>query len=435
MTPPLHVLIATLGSAGDIHPFLALGQALHARGHRVTVLCPEVFGPLVQQAGLGFGAMGSTAQYEAVTQEPDLWDVRKGFGVIWRHLREGLRLLPDHVQALPPDEPLLLVCHPLALASADLCRAQRPGLRIVGAYLAPQNLRTVHHPLTLGPLAVPAWVPMAWRRWAWRRIDQQLIDPLTVPDLNALRRECGLPPIAHFVAHLQAVPDLTATLFAPWFGPAQPDWPQPRVEGGFLLYDRPSHAALSPELQRFLAAGPPPLVFTPGTGHRHAAGYFRAALQAVQALGRRAVFLTGHPEQLPAALPPEVLAQAYASFRSLLPQAAALVHHGGIGSTAEALRAGVPQLVVPFAHDQFDNARRVRALGVGDALPARHASPARLRRRLQALLDRPDLAAHCATLAAQAATDRPLPRLCDAIEALARVQPGEARLKCGGEAS
>lgn len=424
MRPPLHVLIATLGSAGDIHPFLALGQALQARGHRVTVLSPEVFGPVVGQAGLGFVAMGSTAEYEAVTQEPALWDARQGFGIIWRHLRPGLRRLHDHVQALPADERLLLLCHPLALPSADLCRALRPGLPIVGAYLAPQNLRTVHDPLTLGPLAVPAWVPMAWRRWAWRRIDRQLLDPLTVPDLNALRGECGLPPIVHFGAHLLAVPDLTVTLFPPWFGPTQPDWPRPLVEGGFLLYDRPDAAGLSPQLLRFLADGPPPVVFTPGTGHRHAARYFKAALQAVLAMGRRAVFITGHPQQLPAALPPTVLAQTYASFRSLLPQAAALVHHGGIGTTAEALRAGVPQLVVPFAHDQFDNARRVRALGVGDVLPARRAGPDRLRRRLQALLDRPDRMARCATLASHAAADRPLPRLCDAIEVLARVQPG-----------
>lgn len=436
MTPPLHVLIATLGSAGDLHPFLALGRALHARGHRVTLLGPEVFGPLVAQAGLGFVALGSTAEYEAVTQEPALWDARQGFGIIWRHLRPGLARLHDHVQALPADERLLLLRHPLALPSADLCRALRPGLPIVGAYLAPQNLRTVHHPLTLGPLAVPAWVPMAWRRWAWRRIDQQLLDPLTVPDLNALRRARGLPPIVHFGAHLLAVPDLTVTLFPPWFGPTQPDWPQPLVEGGFLLYDRPGTSQLASPLQQFLAAGPPPLVFTPGTGHRHAAGYFRAALQAVQALGQRAVFVTGHPEQLPPGLPPTVMAQTYVSFRALLPRAAALVHHGGIGTTAEALRAGVPQLVLPFAHDQFDNARRVRALGVGDALPTGRASPARLRRRLQALLARPQLAARCATLAAvQAAAEAPLPRLCDAIESLMRVQAGDDPLKCDREAS
>jgi len=420
MKPPLHVLLATLGSAGDIHPFLALGQALHARGHRVTVLCPEVFGRLVQQAGLGVRAMGSRAEYEAVTQEPALWDARKGFGIIWRHLRPGLRRLHDTLQAMPADERLLLVAHPLALPSADLCRALRPGLPIVGAYLAPQNLRTVHHPLKLGPLAVPAWVPMAWRRWAWRRIDQQLIDPLTVADLNALRSPLGLPPIAHFVEHLQSVPDLSITLFAPWFGLAQPDWPQPLVEGGFLLYDRPDSAVLAPELQAFLAAGPAPVVFTPGTGHQHAAAYFRAALQAVQRLGRRALFITGHPEQLPAALPPTVLALPYVSFRALLPQAAALVHHGGIGTTAEALRAGVPQLVVPFAHDQFDNARRVQTLGVGDALLARRASAARLAQRLQALLASPTLPARCAEVAALAAAEQPLPRLCEAIEALAQ---------------
>lgn len=417
---PLHVVIATLGSAGDIHPFLALGQGLQARGHRVTVLCPEPFGPLVAQAGLGFGAMGSSAQYEAATQEPDLWHPRKGFEVVWRHTRDGLGLLAERLQALPAsDDPALLIAHPLALPAADLCRALRPGLPIVGAWLAPMNLRTVHDPLSLGPLAVPRWLPLALRRWAWRRIDAGLLDPVTVPDINARRQPAGLPAIGHFVEHLQAVPDLSLLLFPPWFGPTQPDWPRPLAEGGFLLYDRPGSGLLPPGLQDFLAAGAAPIVFTPGTGHRHAAAYFAAALQAVQALGRRAVFVTGHPAQLPAALPPTVIAPGYVSFRALLPQAAALVHHGGIGTTAEALRAGVPQLVVPFAHDQFDNARRVQALGVGDVLPAGRAGPRRLRNRLARLLADALRPARCRAVASRLAAADPLPALCDAIERLA----------------
>ncbi|MCR5869234.1 MULTISPECIES: glycosyltransferase [Aquincola] len=428
MNWPLRVLMATVGSAGDIHPFLALGQALQARGHRVTLACPEPFGPLVAEAGLGFVVMGSSAQYEAVTREPDLWHPRKGFEVVWRHTRAGLRLLHEHVQALPAaEQPDVLVAHPLALPAADLCRALRPGLPIAGTWLAPVNLRTVHDPLMLGPLAVPRWVPLALRRWAWRRIDAGLLDPTTVPDINRERSLLGLPAVAHFVAHLQSVPDLSLLLFPPWFGPTQPDWPRPLAEGGFLLYDRPGSGALAPDLQEFLAAGTAPVVFTPGTGHRHAAAYFAAALQAVQALGRRAVFVTGHPEQLPAALPPTVIAPGYVSFRALLPWAAALVHHGGIGTTAEALRSGVPQLVLPFAHDQFDNARRVQALGVGDALPAANATSRRLQQRLGRLLRAPGAAAHRAEVAARLAAADPLPGLCEAIEALARRLKSPAR--------
>lgn len=423
---PLNLLLATVGSAGDIHPFLALGGALRARGHRVTLACPEPFGPLVRQAGLEPCVMGTAAQYEAVTHEPDLWHPRKGFGVIWRHTRAGLRLLHDHVQALPAGEPALLVAHPLALPAADLCRALRPGLPIAAAWLAPTNLRTVHDPLSMGPLAVPRWVPLAWRRWAWRRIDARLLDPVTVADINAQRSALGLPPVVHFVDHLQSVADLSLLLFPPWFGPTQPDWPRPLAEGGFLLYDRPDTAALPPAVQHFLRAGEAPVVFTPGTGHRHAAGYFAAALHAVQALGRRAVFVTGHPEQLPAALPPTVIAPGYVSFRALLPQAAALVHHGGIGTTAEALRAGVPQLVLPFAHDQFDNARRVQALGVGRALPASRATAASLRGPLARLLADGPLAARCRAVAAHFAAADPLPGLCDAIERLARAGSSRA---------
>ena len=129
-----------------------------------------------------------------------------------------------------------------------------------------------------------------------------------------------------------------------------------------------------------------PLVFTHGTGNRQASTYFTHALEATQRLGMRAILLTPHRDQVQAQLPAGVLWQQYLPFSKLLPHAAALVHHGGIGTTAEAFRAGIAQLIVPLAYDQFDNGARVQALGAG--LVLRHAglSGRRLAARLHTLL-------------------------------------------------
>jgi rhamnosyltransferase subunit B len=164
---------------------------------------------------------------------------------------------------------------------------------------------------------------------------------------------------------------------------------------------------LSAPLEHFLTAGDAPIAFTPGTGHRHAARYFATALEVLRRSGRRGLFITPHAAQVPTDLSADVMWVAEAPFARLLPRLAALVHHGGIGTTAEALRAGVPQLVVPFAFDQFDNALRARRLGVAEVVLARRASVRRVRHALDRLLSSASVAQACREVAARVANGPP----------------------------
>lgn len=381
---PVHFVVVTIGSAGDLFPFMRMALALREKGQRVSMLGPEQHRPFVAGTGLPFHGLPAD---EAVLDHPDLWHPTRGLSVVWRATRPAMAQVPDFVAALPSGEQVVLLVHPLALPEADLCRARRPALRIAAVYLAPSNLPTVHDPLMLGPYRVPTWVPLDARRWLWRRIGDALINPVSLPDVNAARAGLGLAPVSDLIRHIAAVPDLSVTLFPDWFAPTQPDWPQPLVRTGFPLYDPSPEAAIALEVARFIEEGAPPSVFTPGTGNRQAAFYFRCALDACARRGLRAIFLTPHRAQLPAQLPSTVLWQEYVPLRALLPHVSALVHHGGIGTTAEALRAGTPQLVVPLAHDQFDNAARVAALGVGTSLRAARLSPGRLAAALGRVLD------------------------------------------------
>jgi rhamnosyltransferase subunit B len=378
---PVRFVVVTIGSAGDLFPFMRLALALREAGHSVTMLGPVQHAPYVEGAGLEFHGLPAD---EAVLDHPDLWHPTRGLAVVWRATRPAMAQVPAFVAALPQQERVVLLVHPLALPEADLCRAGRPGLKIAAAYLAPSNLPTVHDPLLLGPWRVPRWVPHGARRWLWRRLADALVNPVALPDVNAARAAHGLAPVADLVDYLVRVPDLSLTLFPEWFGPLQPDWPQPLLRAGFPLYDPSPQAELSPEVARFLAEGAPPVAFTPGTGNRQAADYFRCALDACARRGLRAILLTPHRGQLPAQLPTPVLWQDYVPLRVLLPHVSTLAHHGGIGTTAEALRAGTPQLVVPLAHDQFDNAARVVALGTGASVQAARLDA----RKLGAALDR-----------------------------------------------
>ena len=401
-----------IGSAGDLFPMLKVALALRERGHRISFLGPEQHRPYVEPAGLRFYGV---AVDEAVLDDPRLWDARHGFGVVWRATRGAAAALLDFVDALPTGEACVLLVHPLALPEADLCRAARPDIRIAAVYLAPSNLPTIHDPLMLGPVRVPRWVPLRARRWLWRRVGRQLVDPVVLPGVNRERRLRGMPPVRGALPYLFQVPDLSLALFPAWFAPTQPDWPKPLLRGDFPLFDPAPATPFSPELAAFLADGEAPVVFTPGTGNRQAAAYFRAALAAVVRLGRRAIFLTPHQHQVPPDLPASVLWQAYVPLRALLPDTAGLVHHGGIGTTAEGLRSGIPQLVVPFAHDQFDNAARVTALGVGSTLPAARLSAVRLQRHLRRLLSSRAIAVTSRAVATRFGASTGLDTICAAL--------------------
>ncbi|WP_426109998.1 glycosyltransferase [Massilia sp. PWRC2] len=404
-----------IGSAGDLFPMLKIALALRTRGHRISFLAPEQHRPYVEQAGLAFHGV---AVDEAVLDDPRLWHARHGFGVVWRATRGVAAALLPFVEALPVSEPCVLLVHPLALAEADLCRAARPDIRIAAAFLAPSNLPTVYDPLVMGPLTVPRWVPRAARRWLWRQLGQRLLDPVVLPGLNRARRLRGMPPLRNALGYLFQVADLSLALFPAWFGATQPDWPQPLLHAEFPLYDPDPAAPFSAELVAFLAAGEAPVVVTPGTGNRQAAAVFRAALEALVQQGRRAIFLTPFASQLPADLPASVLWQPYVPLRKLLPHCAAAIHHGGIGTTAELLRAGLPQIVIPFAHDQFDNGARVSALGVGAVLPASRLSTARLQHLLERVLSSRSSGVHARAIAHRFELQADLDSVCTALTRL-----------------
>lgn len=236
--------------------------------------------------------------------------------------------------------------------------------------------------------------------------------------VNARRRALNLPEVGDsYLGHLEHAPDLVVALFPSWYGPAMPDWPQALLQDDFQLFEVAAHQdAFSPELAAFLAAGDKPLVFTAGTGNLHAAKFFTCALAAAAKLGRRAIFLSKDEAQVPAHLPATVLWQAYAPMSRLLGHAVALIHHGGIGTTAEALRAGTPQVVVPFGWDQFDNGARVASLGVGAVLQQRPLRANKLARTLDALMASQEVHVRCAQVAAKFSPQYDPRALCLEIE-------------------
>jgi UDP:flavonoid glycosyltransferase YjiC (YdhE family) len=411
-------LLIPIGSHGDVHPFVGLGLALRGRGHDVTVLTFTYFEKTVRAAGLDFVGLPLTEDFDEGLKNPDLWHPRRAFTLVMqKSVLPYLRPIYDAVtERYVPGETVVV---PGSLAFGARVAQDKLGIPTANVHLQPVLFRSEYHAPILPPTFMPDWLPRFAKRLQYRLANALVVEPVLTRGLNAFRAEVGLPPVHDIMGGWWHSPQRVVGLFPDWYGPPQPDWPPQVRLTGFPLYDEREVRPPSPELDDFLRAGEPPVVFTAGSAMRQGHGFFAEAAQACRLSGRRGILLTRFPEQLPARLPENVRHFAYVPFSQVLPRAAAFVHHGGIGTTAQALAAGVPHLVMPLAHDQPDNADRLRRLGVARVLPpARFRAPA-VARALDDLLASADVAARCRDYAGRIRTARPLDEACRLIEELA----------------
>src|SRR5262249_37624071 len=267
----------------------------------------------------------------------------------------------------------LLLTHPLPLLGPIV--AQKKGLPWVSSVLAPASFLSVYDP-TVPPqwpglhklMRLSPWVGRGVMALAERQLDK-LMQPV-----YEIRAELGLPRGKQPILGGQHSPSCVLALFSKVMAAPQPDWPPHTIVTGFPFYDRRDffgENAIAKELVDFLDAGEPPIVFTLGSAAIWVAkDFYRESIAAANALGKRALLLIGHARNMPPRpLPPGVAAFEYAPYSEVLPRACAIVHQGGVGTTGQGLRSGRPVLILPHAHDQFDNAARVARLGCGRALP------------------------------------------------------------------
>ena len=391
-TERFRFVLTTFGSLGDLHPYLALGQGLQARGHSVLIATHKSHQSRVELAGIAFHEIGpdisdfgDEAELMARVMDPKIGPKVVMREIIMPHLKRGYEEISRAV--VDAD---MLITHPLAFAAQLVAEKNADRLTWASVALAPASFLSAYDPPVL---------PIAWLT-RFRPLGPRFFRPLFgvikwglqswASPWHEFRKELGLPPTTNNpIFDGQFSPTLTLALFSPTLAAPQPDWPPNTQVTGFLFYDRADRGTgLAPELLEFLGQGDPPMVFTLGSSAvLHAGDFYVQSVDAAQRLGRRAVLLIGHdtrnrPSQ---PLPKEILACDYAPYSELLPRAAAVVHQGGIGTTAQALRAGVPMLVVPFAFDQPDNADRIERLGVGRVLPRKLYNAERAARELSIL--------------------------------------------------
>lgn len=380
---PARMVFLTVGTAGDILPFAALAETFAKRGRDVLLIAHIDSQALLSPFRFPRKFFGERGGLKRRLADPRITHPVKGFRTLFDGYGESLQQACRVISESVGHGRTQLIAHPFSVPAAVIARELGLVQSVTAGYLAPSMLRTMRGPMALGALSVPAWMPDAAKSVILKTIDRFFVDPVAAFQTNLARRSLGLAPIRSYLPHVAESPDLSLTLFPRWFAPSQPDWPSPLVEGDFQFVPTATREAALGDLHNFLARGEAPILFMPGSSNRHAETFFRVASQVVQERAQRAIFLTPCPEQLPHPLPESIHWTSFVELSTLLSHVHAVVHHGGIGTVAQAFRSGVPQVVIPFAWDQFDNASRVVDLAGGVTIRASDLTPARLRECLR----------------------------------------------------
>ncbi|OYQ62711.1 glycosyl transferase [Pseudanabaena sp. SR411] len=412
------IVLTTIGSFGDLHPKIAIAIELRKCGHDVVFATHKEYQDKIEALGFEFRRMcpDNTALNDP-QEMARMMDLKTGTEYVIKNwvcanLRETYTDLMDSAE----DADFIITGEGVVAARLVAEKLEIPW---AFAVLQPASFLSVYDPSVLPVLPFLAKL-RGLGSLANRGIIQlsKVLSKSWAVPIHQLRSEIGLPPLTGnpFIDDKYS-PYLVLALFSSVFAKPQSDWAENTVLTGFAFYDgsegKTEHA---PELQQFLDRGDPPIVFTLGSAAVMAPGrFYQESVKAATQLNRRAVLLMGKNAP-PNDLPESIFTTSYIPYSQIFPRACAIVHQGGIGTTSQALRAGCPTLVMPYSHDQPDNAARVERLGTSRTIPRNQYTAEQVAKQLRQLLGNPNYAAKASEIGGIIRAENGVGVACDAIE-------------------
>lgn len=408
---PRRILLASVGSYGDVFPFLSLGKLLVQRGYEVSFLTSGYFTQWVQQAGMQMVPVGTAEEYQAYVSNPDLLHPLKGLWLTRKILNSILEPIYNYICREWWTPGSLIIASPYCVAA----RIARETLdcRLLTLNIAPISLGSNLDPPTISPWISPQHIPRSLR-FLFGRMVHWVTDQILGRSVNAFRRKLGLKRV-HQLMQWWHSPDGSYSLFTDWFAAAKADWPKQHRYLGFPEC-RSEPSQLDPDLNNFLADYPQTLLFYPGSNASRLHAYMQVCRETCERLGCGGILVAPAALDVPRKLDKHMYVSSFLPMQAVLPRVRAAVHHGGIGTVADCLAAGVPQLIRPVFADQPDNATRIRALGVGDWLSVNQFHASGVSSRLKSLLADEQVAEKCRVFQHRMRQSHGLTALGDALE-------------------
>ena len=410
------IVVTTIGSLGDLHPKIAIALELRQRGHDVVLATHKGYQAKIEALGFEFHEMRPDG-----TDDPAelarMTDRKTGSEYVVRNwLLPSLRDTYTDLMSVAKDADFMVSGE---IVYAARLVAEKLEMQWATSALSPFSFFSAYDP------SVIAFLPFLAKFHRFGvSINQAIIQLLKIvaqswaEPIHQLRAELGLPRRSgNPIIDDKFSPYLVLAMFSSVLTKPQPDWAANTIITGFTFYDgNRSEPDLTPGLQQFLDVGEPPLVFTLGSAAVGNAGnFYQESIQAATELNRRAVLLIGGNTP-PDNLSRDIIAVNYAPYSQVFSRACAIVHQGGIGTTAQALRAGRPTLIMPYTYDQPDNAARVQRLGTSRTINRKHYTASRVAKEVSELLENPSYAAKATEIGQIIQAEDGVRVACDAIE-------------------
>ncbi|MGI8494586.1 MAG: glycosyltransferase [Pyrinomonadaceae bacterium] len=419
----MKIVLATFGSLGDLHPMLALGLELRQRGHEIKIATMEAYREKIDLLKFKFHPMRPDIDPDNRRLARDVMDAKTGTELLLKEiLIPNVRAMyEDLTEAVAGED--LLISGEVVFAADSV--AQKTGIKWITTSLAPASFLSAHDPF------VP---PTAqWLRHfrflgshfhgAVYSVVRRMIKGWLAP-YREFRREIGLDENHDPVFDDKFSKFLHLALFSRVLSKPQPDWHRPTLQCGFCFYDGVDDMGKMPEkLDEFLEMGEAPIIFTLGSAAvMDARDFFEESAKAARILGRRAVMLYGIFNEPPKDLDENIVGFDYAPYSLIFPKAVCVVHQGGVGTTSQVLRAGRPHLIMPYSHDQPDNAARCVRLGAARAISRDNYTGETAAKELREILTNDHFQSRAAEIKKIVIAEHGTRTACDAIEDMMKVK-------------
>jgi UDP:flavonoid glycosyltransferase YjiC (YdhE family) len=427
----LRFLLNPSGSAGDVHPHVAVGIELKKRGHEVFVLTNELYRDVAEKNGLRFVPIGEPVQWKDIRGHRQIHRKQTAWREAMRWGAIGTMLPSYHAihDLYVPEK--TIVTAPAWSLGARIAR-EKLDIRLATFVMNPFLLRsTIRSPITPG-MFMPAWMPRWIKATQYWFGDTFFVEPLIGKDINAFRQSLGLKPVRRYMNGWWFSPDCVLALFDQAYVPPQLDWPCQVEFVGHTLWDPIGADSVNDQVRAFLEAGSPPICFVPGSVGPGDEQYYSIAVDICRSNGERGLILDkADPDQFQG-LPDSVKQFPYSPLAHVLPRCKAILHSGCMGTIAQALRAGLPQIIRPRVNDQPDLAQRMEQLGVAKRISVGNFNQAGQAASLvtKVLCDAP-LIERCKFVQRQLDCIPSAPRIADRLEAVASNSSRVDEARCG----
>ncbi len=409
----MRIITVSIGSFGDLYPFIGISKRLIERGHEVVFLSCDYYEETIKKIGAKFVSIDTVESFNNALKVIDARDVQNSMPKQLDYMMiNPMKKIVDAIEKEnQPDNTVVLSW---SLMVGARIATEKLGIPFVTLNSHPFAFRSLKEVRQASDKFLPNWFPKFLIRAGYKAVDT-FVDSLVAERINNYRKELDLKPVSKIMQWGDS-PDKIIGIFPDWFGKKQKDFPPQTELTTFPLFTDSKKAEKHEALEKFLTAGKKPVVFTPGSQFSKALEFFTNAAEACKSIGERAILITKYPEQIPDNLGQDIMHIEYADFNELLPKTSLLVHHGGIGTLAQAFKAGIPQIIIPWAFDQFDNAYRIKKMQVGDHIPEKMINPAYIAKKLKNLLGSKSVQKNCKDYAEKIKNTDPLDGTCNIIE-------------------